>query len=148
MRNSRLLFLVRLSFTTSTKYYDLCLLDTSNMLPLVRITPDFPPVEFSPTHCQPVDVDFSLTDFPPTSSEVVRPFSLDYVHIIKWSTQVSMVVSQYMSTVSLKIQRVWTMCAVVVSKTSCKDRNHRILRHHRTTPSFFFFAKIMIFLDF
>jgi hypothetical protein len=41
------------------------------------------------------------------------------------------------------------MCAVVVSKTSCKDRNHRILlgviAPHQ---DFFFFAKIMNFLDF
>ena len=41
------------------------------------------------------------------------------------------------------------MCAVVVSKTSCKDRNHRILRGVITPhQDFFFFAKIMNFLDF
>ena len=71
--NSRLLFLVRLSFTTSN--CDLSLLDTSNMLVLFHMTPlDFPrgvlsTVEFSPTHCPPTDLDFSLTDFPPASSE-------------------------------------------------------------------------------
>jgi hypothetical protein len=41
------------------------------MLSLLRIAPDFPPVEFSPTHCSPVDLDFSLTDLPPASSKVV-----------------------------------------------------------------------------
>jgi hypothetical protein len=40
------------------------------------------------------------------------------------------------------------MCAVVVSKTSCKDRNHRILRGVIAPHQVFFFAKIMIFLDF
>jgi hypothetical protein len=43
----------------------------------------------------------------------------------------------------------WAMCAVVVSKTSCKDRNHRILRGVIAPhQDFFFFAKIMILLDF
>jgi hypothetical protein len=46
----QLLFLVHLSF---------------------RITPDFPPVKFSPTDFPPSDLNFSLTDFAPTSSEVV-----------------------------------------------------------------------------
>jgi hypothetical protein len=74
MRNSRLLFLVRrLSFTTSTKYYDLSLLDSSNMFTLVCITVDFAPVELSPTHCPHADLDVSLKDFPPTSSETVLP---------------------------------------------------------------------------
>ncbi len=43
-----------------------------------------------------------------------------------------------------------TMCAVVVSKTSFKDRNHPILRGVIAPHQefFFFFAKIMIFLDF
>ncbi len=68
--NSRLQFLVRLSFTTSTKYDDFSL-DTSKGLWLVRVTPDFPPVELSHTHFPPVNLDFTLTDFPPTSSEVV-----------------------------------------------------------------------------
>jgi hypothetical protein len=64
MRNSRLLFSVRrLSFTLSTKYYDLSLLDDSNMFTLVCITVDF----------TPADVDVSLTDFPPASSETVLP---------------------------------------------------------------------------
>jgi hypothetical protein len=43
------------------------------------------------------------------------------------------------------------MCAVVVSKTSCKDRNHRILLGVIAPHQdffFFFFAKIMNFLDF
>ncbi len=40
------------------------------------------------------------------------------------------------------------MRAVVVSKTSCKDRNHPILRGFIAPHRFFFFAKIMIFLDF
>ena len=41
------------------------------------------------------------------------------------------------------------MCAVVVSKTSCNDRNHPILRGVIAPhQDFFFFAKIMIFLDF
>ena len=41
------------------------------------------------------------------------------------------------------------MCAVVVSQTSCKDRNHPILRGVIAPhQDFFFFAKIMIFLDF
>ena len=71
IRNSRMLFLVRLSFTTSTKYCGLSLLDVSNMLPLLRITPDFPPVEFSPTHFPSADLNFSLTDVPPASSKVV-----------------------------------------------------------------------------
>ena len=45
---------------------------------------------------------------------------------------------------------VGAMCAVVVSKTSCKDRNHRILRGVIAPHQDFFFvcAKIMIFLDF
>ncbi len=74
MRNSRLLFLVRrLSFTTSTKYYGLSLLDVSNMFTLVRITVDFAPVELSPTHCPLADVDVSLKVFPPESSETVLP---------------------------------------------------------------------------
>ena len=64
MRNSRLLFLVRrLSFTLSTKYCGLSLLDVSNMLTLVRITVDF----------APANVDVSLKDFPPASSEAVLP---------------------------------------------------------------------------
>jgi hypothetical protein len=72
MRNSRLLCLVRrLSFTTSTKYCGLSLLDASNMFTLVCITVDFAPVELSPTHCPRTDVDVSLKDFPPASSEVV-----------------------------------------------------------------------------
>ena len=50
------------------------LLDSSNGLSLLRITPDFPPVEFSLTHFPPTDLDFSLTDFPPASSEVVLTF--------------------------------------------------------------------------
>ena len=33
------------------------------------------------------------------------------------------------------------MCAVVVSKTSCKDRNHRILRGVITPHQDFFFCK-------
>jgi hypothetical protein len=40
------------------------------------------------------------------------------------------------------------MCAVVVSKTSWKDRNHRILRGVIAPQRFFFFEKIMNFLDF
>ncbi len=42
MRNSRSLFLVRLSFTASTKYCGFSLLDVSKGLLLVRIGPDFP----------------------------------------------------------------------------------------------------------
>ena len=38
-----------------------------------RITVDFTPVTFSPTHCPHVDVDVSLKDFPPVSSEAVLP---------------------------------------------------------------------------
>ena len=65
MRNSRLLFLVRrLSFTLSTKYYGLSLLDASNMFTLVRIAVDF----------TPADVDVSLKDLPPESSETVLLF--------------------------------------------------------------------------
>jgi hypothetical protein len=42
-----------------------------------------------------------------------------------------------------------TMCTVVVGQTSCNDRNHPILRGVITPhQEFFFFAKIMIFLDF
>ena len=42
------------------------------------------------------------------------------------------------------------MCAVVVSQTSCNDRNHPILRGVIAPHQdfFFFFAKIMILLDF
>ncbi len=41
------------------------------------------------------------------------------------------------------------MCAVVVSQTSCNDRNHPILRGVIVPhQDFFFFAKIMILLDF
>ncbi len=41
------------------------------------------------------------------------------------------------------------MCAVVVSQTSCNDRNHPILRGVIAPhQDFFFFAKIMILLDF
>ncbi len=41
------------------------------------------------------------------------------------------------------------MCAVVVSQTSCNDRNHPILRGVIATyQDFFFFAKITILLDF
>jgi hypothetical protein len=65
MRNSRLFPLVRrLSFTLSTKYCGLSLLDTSNMFTLVRISVDL----------TPADVDVSLKDFPPASSETVLPF--------------------------------------------------------------------------
>jgi hypothetical protein len=46
------------------------------------------------------------------------------------------------------LQQTEGMCAVVVSKTSCKDRNHPILRGVIVPHYFFFFAKIMIFLDF
>jgi hypothetical protein len=67
MRNSRLLFLVRrLSFTLSTKYCILSLLDASNMFKLVRIEFDF----------TPADVDVSLKDLPPESSETVCSFCL------------------------------------------------------------------------
>jgi hypothetical protein len=49
----------------------------------------------------------------------------------------------------VSISQAGAMCAVVVSKTSCKDGNHRILRGVIAPhPVFFFFAKIMIFLDF
>ncbi len=34
---------------------------------------DFAPVELSPTHCPHTDVDVSLKDFPPASSEAVLP---------------------------------------------------------------------------
>ncbi len=72
MRNSRLLCLVRrLSFTTSTKYCGLSLLDASNMFTLVCITVDFATVELSPTHCPHTDVDVSLKGFPPASSQEV-----------------------------------------------------------------------------
>ena len=65
MRNSRLLFLVRrLSFTLSTKYCGLSLLDASNMFTLVRIAVDF----------TPADVDVSLKDLPPESSKTVLLF--------------------------------------------------------------------------
>jgi hypothetical protein len=64
MRNSRLLFLFRrLSFTLSTQYCDLSLLDSSNMFTLVRIAVDL----------TPADTDMSLKYFPPTSSETVLP---------------------------------------------------------------------------
>ena len=43
------------------------------MFTLVRITVDFAPVELSPTHCPHADVDVSLKDFPPESSET-SPF--------------------------------------------------------------------------
>jgi len=43
------------------------------MFTLLRITTDFAPVEFSPTHCPHTDSDFSLKDFPPASSETVLP---------------------------------------------------------------------------
>ncbi len=83
LRNSRLLFLVRrLSFTTSTKYYGLSLLDTSNMFTLVRITADFAPVELSPTHCPLADLDVSLKGFPP--SEVSSPFAFDTLSRIRF----------------------------------------------------------------
>jgi hypothetical protein len=39
----------------------------------VCITVDFVPVELSPTHCPHVDVNVSLKDFPPVSSETVLP---------------------------------------------------------------------------
>jgi hypothetical protein len=49
----------------------------------------------------------------------------------------------------LKTIPVEAMCAVVVNKTSCKDRNHPILRGVIVPhQEFFFLAKIMIFLDF
>ena len=43
------------------------------MFTLVCITVDFAPVELSPTHCPRADVDVSLKDFPPASSEAVLP---------------------------------------------------------------------------
>ena len=50
---------------------------------------------------------------------------------------------------TLCTNHIQAMCAVVVSKTSCKDRNHPILRGVIAPhQDFFFFAKIMIFLDF
>jgi hypothetical protein len=55
----KIILLVRLSFTTSTKYYDFSLLDVSKGLLLVRVAPGFPPVELSLTHFPPVDLDFS-----------------------------------------------------------------------------------------
>ncbi len=42
-RHSRSLFLIRLSLTTSTKYYDFSLLDVSKGFRLVRVTSGFPP---------------------------------------------------------------------------------------------------------
>ncbi len=52
MKNSRLLLLVRLSFTTLMKHCDFSLLEVSKglwRLLLVCVAPDFPPVEFSLT---------------------------------------------------------------------------------------------------
>jgi hypothetical protein len=48
------------------------------------------------------------------------------------------------------IRRWGAMCAVVVSQTSCNDRNHPILRGVIAPHQdfFFFFAKITILLDF
>jgi hypothetical protein len=43
---------------------------------LFRVTPDFPPVDFSLTRFALADLDFSLTHFPPSSSEVVLTFLL------------------------------------------------------------------------
>jgi hypothetical protein len=41
------------------------------MFTLVRITESLAPVELSPTHCPRADLDVSLKDFPPASSEAV-----------------------------------------------------------------------------
>ncbi len=40
------------------------------------------------------------------------------------------------------------MCVVLVSKTSCKDRNHPVLRRVIAPQQEFFFEKIMFFLNF
>ena len=50
MRNSRLLFLVRLSFSTSTKDCGFSLLEDSKGLLHVYVAPDFALAEFSLTH--------------------------------------------------------------------------------------------------
>ena len=52
-------------------YTSFSLLDISKGLLLVRVAPDFPPVEFSLTHFPLRDssLDVSLTDFPPASSK-------------------------------------------------------------------------------
>jgi hypothetical protein len=39
--------------------------------------------------------------------------------------------------------QVWDMCAVVVSKQSCKHGNHPIQGGHRTTPRFFFLCGVV-----
>ena len=60
--------------STSTKYYGFSLLEVSKGLLLVCVEPDFPPVEFSLTLLPSVDLNFSLTDFAPSSSETVLTF--------------------------------------------------------------------------
>ena len=75
MRNARLLFLIRLSFTKSTKHCDSSLLDASKRLFFVLVAPGFPPCgHLTHTFSIRMDLDFSLTDFPPASSEVVLTF--------------------------------------------------------------------------
>jgi hypothetical protein len=61
------------------------LLDTSIGLTLLRVAPDFPPVEFSLTHFVPSDLNFSLTDFPPVNC-LVR---WSYQHLIDKSKSLS-----------------------------------------------------------
>jgi hypothetical protein len=72
---------------TSTKYYGFSLLEVSKGLLLVCVEPDFPPVEFSLTLLPSVDLDFSLTDFAPSSSETVPDLLACYTLCrIPWCT--------------------------------------------------------------
>jgi hypothetical protein len=91
MRNSRLLFLVRLSSTTSTKYCDFSLLDASKVLRLVRVPRCFPPVVFSRTHFpEAVHPEIwgaqIVPSLPPTGARATLGFKGNLWRIPMWSS--------------------------------------------------------------